>query len=296
MGLIRQAVAGITEGFQRLVHAILGILGVANSYVYILWWTVRFSTARWATESAIVVVLLASGVVVLEIASDIFRKHIELLHFPLWAEILILLVASWLVYHRFKEFQHAREESILATTVAWLFDEIARLHFVPGKEGNYAALQNFVHKVLIAFLSVYGSKRRPQMNVMLQSGDGRLRIHFVEPTTARYEDGISFASGKGAAGMAFSRGVTIYIPSIRFRHGIAIVEGKYELFQMAYEPCAIEEFSSVICAPIQCGGLTFGVLNIDSARQNAFDMTDIHVAQVAASAIGMAIDRYRTGS
>ena len=296
MGLIRQAIHGMAEGLQRLFHSILEIFGGATCYIYILWWTIRFAAGRWATESVIVVMLLASGMVVLEIGSDIFRKHIEFLHLPLWAEVSILLLASWLVYHRLKEFQHAKEESLLANSVALLFEEIAQLHFVSGEKGNYLALQNFVHKVLIAFLSVYGSRRHPQMNVMLQSSDSRLRIHFVEPAAARYQEGISFKSGEGGAGTAFSRGVTVYIPAIRFRHGISIVEGKYELLHFAYEHSTIEKFSSVICAPIQCRGLIFGVLNVDSRRQNAFDMTDIYVAEVCASAVGMAIDRYRSGS
>jgi hypothetical protein len=296
MGLIKQSLSEIVVLAGRLVQSTLEVFWVAICYVYILWWTVSSSGRRIVTESAIFVVLIATVLVVLEVASDLFRAHLELIHMPIWAEIGVVVVACSLVYHRYNEFRQMKEESVLAATVAWLFEEIAQLHFVSGEKGNYNALQTFVHKVLIAFVNVYHAKHHPQMNVMLQDQDSRLRIYFVEPASARYPDGLSFEPEKGGAGIAFSRSITIYFPAIRFRHGIGIVGGTYELLQTAYVPTEQEDFASVICAPIRCQGETFGVLNIDSRRQNAFDMTDIHVAQVTASAIGMAIDRHRTGS
>ena len=294
MGLIRQCSAGIGELFRRLFHSIVEVVWLVICYVYIAWWTISSFARRLLTESAIIVILLASGVVFLEIGSEVLSKHIELIHLPRWAEVLIVLLAFWLVYQRYKEFRQLKKESVFATTVAWLFEEIAQLHFVSGEAGNYQALQNFVHKVLIAFVNVYESKCRPQINVMLQEGDGLLRIHFFEPVSAKYEDGISFAAGEGGAGTAFTEGISIYFPAIRYRHGISVVDEKYELLETAYRHSEIENFASVICTPVRSGGITFGVLNVDSKHQNAFNMTDIHVAQVAASAVGMAIDRYRS--
>lgn len=305
MGVMRQCSQGIGELFYRLIYSVIEVVWLVICYVYIPWWNISSFARRVLTESAIIVILVASGLVFLEIASDVFSKHIELIHLPRWAEALVLLLAFWLVYHRYKEFRQLRKESVFAATVARLFEEIAQLQFVPGEAGNYQALQNFVHKVLVAFLNVYQSKRQPQMNVMLKHGDGRLRIYFIEPVTAKYEDGISFAAGEGGAGTAFSEGITVYFPAIRYRHGISVVvdetdeakyQEKYELLETVYRRCEAENFASVICTPVRCGGTTFGVLNVDSKGQNAFDMTDIHAAQVAASAVGMAIDRYRTSS
>jgi len=295
MGLFKQCLRGMGELLQRLWHSIVDVLGVAICYVYVAWWTISWAGRRILTESAIIVVLVASGMVFLEIASDLYRKHLELLPLPRWAEALVLLLAFWLVYHRYKEFRQMKKESVLAGTIRWLIEEIAQLDFIPGKKGNYEALQTFVHKVLLAFIEVYQPGRKPQINVMLKGNDGRLRIDFAEPAAARYQEGISFAPDEGGAGKAFSRGITIYFPAIRFRHGIRVVGEQYDLLETAYQHVDIEDFASVICTPVQCRGEIFGVLNVDSRRQNAFDMTDIRVAQVAANTIGLAIDRYRTG-
>jgi hypothetical protein len=297
MGLIRQCISAILDSFRRLFSSAIEVVWLVICYMYIAWWTISSFGRRLLTESAIIIVLLASGMVFLELAGAFFGKHVEVIHLPLWGEALVLLLGFGLVYHRYNEFRQFRRESVFATTVANLFEEIALLHFVPGKvENNQQVLEGFVRKILAAFRIVYRSKRPPQLNVMLKDADGMLRIHFAEPMNAEYEPGISFATGDGGAGIAFEKGVTIYVPAIKYRHGIGVVDEKYELLATIYRHVKVEHFKSVICTPVKSGSTTFGVLNVDSKRQNAFNMTDVQIARVAASAVGMAIDRHNTSS
>jgi GAF domain-containing protein len=127
---------------------------------------------------------------------------------------------------------------------------------------------------------------------MLPDEGNLLRIMFVEPADAEYDRGLSFRPDRGGAGIAYARGVTIYFPAVRFRHGIGITDEAYQLLPSAFEPSTRDRFKSVICTPIRCGSSLFGVLNVDSRRRNAFNIVDVQIARVAASAIGMAIDRH----
>lgn len=291
-GLIRQYSSGIGNLFHRLFRSVAEVVGVAICYVDIVWWAMSSFARRLLTSSAIIVILVTCGIVFLEITGEIFRKRIDLIHLPRWLEVLGLLLAFWLLYVCYKEFRKLREESVIATLVGLLFEEIAQLRFVSGKTGNEKVLQDFVHKVLIAFVNLYQSRRQPQVNVMLQANDDRLRIHFVEPPTARYKESM-FAAGEGEASIAFNKGVTLYFPAMRYHYGISITAEKYELLEMAYRDSKVGGFGSVISTPILCGGNICGVLNVDSKHRNAFNMTDIRIAQVAASAVGMAIYRYK---
>jgi GAF domain-containing protein len=199
--------------------------------------------------------------------------------------------------HRLKEWRNLRQESAFASTIAELFQEVVQLEVIKGAEtNNQEVLQDFIRKVLVAFRGIFHSKGNAQFNIMVPDGE-TLKLSLAEPADAVYL-GKSFAPGSGGAGTAFQKKVTVYFPAVRYRHGISVIyehhqgvaSKDYDLLESIYEETG-EAFRSLVCVPIRRGTEIVGILNIDSRKQNAFTMTDIDIAQVAASAIGMAIDR-----
>ena len=279
--------------FKRSGAAIIASFWLLLCYSYILWWTVRTTVRRAVKGSIIVVLLIASVILFLEFLAAIFGKKIEGIELPGWAQLLILALALIMVLHRFGEWREFREESVFAKTIVNLFEEIALLDFTsPDQEVNRRNLSQFVNKALAAFLDVFKTKRHPRLNVMLTNAKGALTIAFFVPDNDPYPDGISFAPGFGGAGLALARAHAIYFPATRYRHGISVIGGEYDLMDSVYEPLPEEEFKSVICAPIRVRKAAVGVLNIDSRKQNAFNFNDLDIAQVAAGVLGLAFDRY----
>jgi hypothetical protein len=166
-------------------------------------------------------------------------------------------------------------------------------------------LDDFITKVLSAFHAVFEKRASPGLNLMLPDQQHRLRVSHLVPPGRQYDATLSLEAGKGAAGVAFSSVQTVYVPAIRYRHGLRVTYERsstapfgprtpdFELAGNVYEPCSVEPYSCVLSVPIVgVDGAALGVLNLDSQRRNAFNEVDLDMADVAAVALAMLIERY----
>jgi transcriptional regulator with GAF, ATPase, and Fis domain len=247
-------------------------------------------------ESIVLILLIAAIALLLELTGTVFGHEFERLHPNWWQKTLILILAGLMVWHRVKEWQEAKEESLFEIKVAELLRGMAILDRGSSRATKYENLREFIKNVFIAFQDIFDMQPDLQMNVMLPADatnplNSPLKIVFQSPHS-EYEAGVSFRSGEGGVGIAFQDGVMIYLPAIKYLHGIRIVGHHYKLIYFTYSKRDIPGFSCCISVPIKIGDRTVGILNIDSLRQNAFTFYHFDMAEVAAASIGIALDRH----
>lgn len=229
-----------------------------------------------------------------------FLKHL------LWVKIAILLFGAWMVRHRWKEMRQHQRASVFAGSMRELFEDMAMAKIKPieGATPEVNERTN-IEKVLIAFCSVFSPKARIQLNIMrpLNSDGNSLEITQQWPKHDKYEPNFQLAKGKGGAGTAFTENAPVYIPAIRFEYGIVLSrivkenrDGKQiyslkkadELTSRVYVQTKKQPFRSIISLPIRKTDepeTVLAILNLDSAKQNAFGSFEQEVALAAASAI-----------
>ncbi|HEU4881854.1 MAG TPA: GAF domain-containing protein, partial [Longimicrobium sp.] len=166
-------------------------------------------------------------------------------------------------------------------------------------------LHDYIKKVLISFRAVFSDIGELQLNVMFPNASGQLEIMHRFPEDVEYQANLALEAGQGGAGVAFASGNLLYIPRVKYRHGVSIgmpppgnSSGPitYNLKELVYVPTNAEPYRSILSAPIHSATGVVGVLNIDARINNPFADSEFETAQVAASFIAMALDRYRTSS
>lgn len=199
MSLIRDAGGQLKSSARQLLKAILAVFWQGVCFAYIAWWEVNEATRRALTGSILVLLLVASGALLVEIAGTLFGDEIHLLHLPTSLQIMILSLAAAMVFHRVREWRHFQQESLFATTVARIMPEIAWLQFdSPDPQANLENLGEFIEKVLQAFGPVFHSKHLHRVIVMLHDdADGLLKVRYFYPNNAMFNASV-FERGEGA--------------------------------------------------------------------------------------------------
>lgn len=300
MGLTRdvftQIKAELIEVYRRFITAIWLI----RSYLYLLWWTRTTASGRQViAASATTVLVLASLLFLAEVLATFYGSQILPTHLPDWAKVVISVMAAWMVWHRLKEFKHQDRESVFAVNVANIVGEIAALDFLGDEASRMRQLNDFIEKVLLAFRNIFRKNSDVRISVMLPAKNQKLKTVYFKPDDATFEMDLELESGEGAAGKAYKSESLIYIPSIKYLHGIAIRRGaeySFSLESLVYRPIRMQKFMALVCVPIVTSTGVTGVLNVDAPKTNAFGLMDFDFGYVAASVIGMALDKYRNTS
>lgn len=314
----------ILEAFDGVV----GALGLTATYLYVLWLGLSIPLRTALKTFSSVTLLLAAGKFLLEAAMAMAKHEFhEIVPLPFWLEAVILVLAFLMLRHRIHELKGLRRKPTLLRSVRYLQRKVMSLDSVPQNKRS-SQLQQFIMEVLKRSKEVF-EDMTVQLNVMLpEESGGPLRIHH-ELSEHKYNPEISFEPGVGAAGYAFSTGKMVYVPNIRFRHGILVElplgapsptkqnprkklglrqrffararrrkkrKPGYRLTHSIYEPTKPEPYRAVLSVPIKGKERMLGVLNLDVHRTNPFTEFDFGAAEVAAGFLAIALEWYETNA
>jgi len=309
--LRKQPMAGrVVHGLRTQVRALIASAGSTFWYgvccTYLVWWSISLPVRRLLTASTISVLGLSSLFFLFESVSTFFHHHILETEFPLWGQIVIVLLAGGMVFHRAKEWKHQKQKWDLAFALRFLLPEIRRFgdDIAAGgdKKAKFIELAN---KIMSAFSAIFRETKEVKLNLMILGKDEKLRFLCFHPETARATYSLKpFSLDRGGAGTACKSGLIVYIPAVRYRHGISVLLGgsisvdmrlamrrTYDFVDLVYEVSERQPFRSILCVPVRVNSKCEGVLNLDCMNQNAFGEFDFDLADAAAALIGMAIDK-----
>jgi hypothetical protein len=217
----------------------------------------------------------------------------QLFHIPIWADIVLLLLALLLVRHRLHEWKRHRQEAVAWAVMTELFREMAALELQSAEPQQRAtALADFLNKFSDAFRVILEAGRKAKVAVsLMRLRSGVLRIEHTYPKEAKFDLTLALAPGKGGAGTAYTLSQMIYIPSVRHQHGIRIEGTTPHLAESVYVPTGTEPFRSVLCVPVFTTEEKFGVLNFSTDKPKTFSPLDFEIGQLAASVLALVLDR-----
>lgn len=225
---------------------------------------------------------------------------------------VIIAAISSRLKKRFREFDKRREARFLSN-ISELQSELERTVLEGGasQEENNVRLENFVRTLLRLFFSTLNVKVGLGVNIMLLNEAGtQLFIWLTYVTGPSVEMAYRAEPGVGAAGVAFSQRVPVYVPNTKDRCGLllnvprdagqklrfGVVPGAYQLRENATIP---DRFRSVLSVPILPASVRGdedgavdppeGVLNFDCPARDPFDEVDFNMAVFFAQVLWMVI-------
>ena len=239
------------------------------------------------------------------------KAVVEFLKHLLWVKLLIVLFGAWMVWHRWKEMKQHQRASVFAGSMRGLFEDMASMRINPIAGATTELIErNNIEKTLIAFGGVFTPRTQIRFSILRPSGVDADRLGMTQqwPKQDGDPDNFELLKGQGCAGSAFSNNAAIYVPAVRFEYGIVLsklvkenhngteshflkksdeltgkIYGRTNKLRSSKQP-----FRSIISLPIRNTDdpqTIRAILNLYSAKQNAFGLFEQEVALAAASAI-----------
>jgi GAF domain len=251
--------------------------------IYVLLWRARHYLLKEPaiTKATAFVALVATLVLGVEIV--LFFYHVELARWLGTTAISVLVPCTiLLILHRVSEIKTERDEHIFTKQFSTLADAREAIAEAAATEKK-VALDQLVAKVLEMICSDFARRCPANLSAMFPAKDGRLRIVYLYPVGTKYDPDFSLEIGEGCAGYCFKTKNIVYIPSIRYMHGIIVAVPAYGARE------EYEIYNSILSVPIVSRSGIHGVLNIDSKYADAFDNHDFHLLKAYGRAIGEGI-------
>jgi hypothetical protein len=288
-GIVRPSLKGFLKSFSSMV-----------AYAYVLWFgTVSLPARRIVTTSFSFLAILAAGHFLGETLLILIKSGSHEIHIP--AILLLLIPGVYMLYHRIEELVAIQRRPELLQQVNSRIHDLATLRFAtPGKEDD--ELTAFVIDLLQGFYRVFKDIRGVYLNVMLPNEEGLLVICYQVPLDSRYPRDLKLRPDQGAAGVAYQYKNIVYVPHVRFLHGVMRSvppigrQAERVVFNLSHSVYVPKQphppFKSVLSLPLVGASKVFGVLNLDVEKRNRFSESDIQMAEVAAGFLGAALERY----
>lgn len=290
--LFRSLTKQVASDFWRVICAF-----------YVFWWGVKHSVASFVHVLSKFVLLIAASFLVLDVVL-LTLGHEAVVKLLDGSVRWVLLVAAILVFlHRWKEWLTKREGLTFVKGMEPLFDSLGQVAFETGDEKRQAVV-DFVRRLLVIVHETFKEKLLTNVNIMLPAFDGTLIIRYKYPSETEYDPSFCPEPGDGGAGLSFAETTIVYIPAVRYRHGITMKLPEYRGddirsvkppdfgfrpdIYVAVSKKKYEVYSSILSIPITGPNGTIGVLNLDSKHRDGFDDHDAHVANAYARAMGVA--------
>ncbi len=286
----------------EMLTVVLEELSFAGSIIlcafYICWWRIKHYI--WydpnLNKGALIVAAFSALVLFLDVLLFVFGKEV-----PLWlgrSAILVLVpTALLLAVHRVAEAGKEKGERTFAERIGPLADALTDLGGIKPQDRE-EALTNFVSKLLGQVHAEFTAVKKVPVTVSVMSrhADGKLRIAYLFPPGTPYDPNVCFEPGEGGAGYSFKENTVVYIPSIKYTHGITIsvvtlagrVGFRYGLKRRLYIPIPeeYEVYESFLCLPVTSPKETHAVMNVDSRDRDAFDLRDVYTLRAYARILG----------
>jgi hypothetical protein len=269
--------------------------------IYVLWWGGKHfilsddrvkKGVKWA-------VIPSAAVLFLDIVLYFFHAEIAV-----WlggaALVVLILTALALMLHRFVEAVSKEAQSSFTARIGPVIDALSDAAEAP-REMQRKALDVFV-EILLKHIHEQLQERTPaNVNLMFPDANGNLRIVYLYPVGTIYDPDFSLKPGEGAAGYCFQKGEIVYVPAVRYAHGIlvtlpAMEDGTEAKIKFGLKPrlyvqieSQFEIFASIVSLPITSPLGKHAVLNVDSTRADAFNFSDINMLNAYARVLGRGI-------
>ncbi len=268
---------------------------------YACWWRIKHylwfdpKLNRGAKKVA-----AGSGLVLfLDLALFFFHEHMAL-----WlggvAVVVLLPSALLLTLHRVQEAVRKEKASSFMERVHPILHELWSVAKA-SPETEQQVLDCFVERLLSHIYEDFKNKNPATVNIMFPDSDDTLRIVYLFPAGTEYDPEIGFERGEGACGFSYGEKKIVYIPAIKYMHGIIVgfpevgTSGgrrvTYGLKRRLYVEIdkKYEAFASILSLPVTSPLGIHGVLNIDTKMSDAFNSEDIHTLTAYAETIGLGI-------
>jgi hypothetical protein len=290
-----------TEPFVVLQREMRLALRIIVCAMYILWWRGKHlilsddrlkKGAKWAVIPSAVVLFLD---IVL------FFFHTELAIWLGGAALGVLVITALvLMLHRFLEALSKQTGSSFTTRIGPVVDALSDAAATPH-ERQREALDVFVEILFKNIHECLQERIRVNVNLMFPDANGNLRIVYLYPIGTIYDPEFSLKPGEGAAGYCFQKGEIVYVPAIRYAHGILVTlptleDGADAKIKFGLKPRLyvqierqFEIFASIVSLPITSPLGKHAVLNVDSSRADAFNFSDINILNAYARVLGRGI-------
>lgn len=147
-----------------------------------------------------------------------------------------------------------------------------------SKDVLFDEIQDACRKITTSLLSGFADIFPASISVsimMRDKTDNTLRI-WLESGNAIHSKDFRLRLDEGAAGLAWTKKVAVYVPDTHLRHGITVKQGTFELDEELFEvflehPGGMPNLRCLMCVPvIGAKGNPIAVLNFNSTKRNVF--------------------------
>lgn len=262
----------------------------ALGFVYIWFLTLR-SNVRAAFERGTTVILtLYVILVVIEVILEVWGRTLGT-HETWWIRGLFYFLIFLALYTKVREWGAHHQELYFIGAAS----SVVQLDLSGATTPR--SRQETIEELLNVFRGNFELKGALNAN-FAELIDGHLKVTAVAPPNAEYDKSLALVEGDGGSGYCYEKGVVVYIPRKRLRHGIVMDVSRarpFQLVQDLYVSCNVEPFNSILSVPVTSGGHRLGVLNFDSKKGNAFRRIDFQQAAFFGFVLAKFLHEARSG-
>jgi hypothetical protein len=219
-----------------------------------------------------------------------------------WVLFLLLFIEALVLHHHFGEHKTRGRQDATLAALGELLEPLNRVNEdlrLANDPARRMAIQEDFWKTFFSpvFLRLLRERKIEDVDITIMEfkEETGLTIVYCSTDIEKFDHPLTLAVGQGGAGKALASSNPVYIPWIKYQHGIAILSNRYSILINAYFKTVKHPFKCMLCLPItdskalQPNGLpkVTGVLNLSSPRRSAFSPSDFALAVLAAKILGL---------
>jgi hypothetical protein len=215
--------------------------------------------------------------------------------------IPLFLVEALILSHHIQEHRRRHRET---TTLAVLGELLLPLSHLSESlssardyQEHFAARIKFMEIFAVAFTKLLGLWGMKHTNICVMEFDQsreELVVVFENSFGRDFDKTFTLKRDEGGAGKAFAMKRLIYMPNIKYEHGVGVLPKKFDVVTDVYKE-AHHPFKSIFCVPIansssndqDPASTPVGVLNLSSLGKSAFSEPNFVIAKLGATVLGL---------